>query len=535
MIRRFMLVVFIAVAVLGFSAQFYRSIEDTIEIYPDGSAVITRIEKVPASDLSKIYISHAETLEKEKEVFQNFYDEISKSYYFLYGSVPGFGDRNLKVDIDRNGNYTCIIEMKVTGLLTHPESKQELLQFSRKHFSEEKVMLKYFENVLDGKIFETAFLGSEKNSIRTEKTTTIILPEGSRILDVLSPFQKEPQKSWSVDFGGGTKFYAELDVQGNTLRIKEEIVTGGGSPERILKDDNADLFEQLRDYTAFDIIFANEKASTKLTQPTPYKFKDDYSGSWSFYVSQTLSHQFTYYTLTVKPGMTASLNFGASLLWQHYWKKVSWWRYKYVLKKFQTTVSINPSLTPFVAVSSGASISKSWSYNITTKRKWITFWVSCVPVTLVMEVKFDANAQASISGIIGFNVSTTLSANTSLTVKYQNGWSKSVSKSYSYSGVQFSADAKVNASAKGSLPLTLSAYVYYIAGPYVQFEPWIKGETFASAGSSNQVGYKITAGFNVNGGVHMAGWLKNLCGNIPSVSYTFWNKYWTLANSTYTF
>ncbi|OAA29357.1 hypothetical protein AT15_02225 [Kosmotoga arenicorallina S304] len=535
MIRRFMLVAIIIISALAFSTQFYRTVEDTIEILPDGSAVITRVEQVPSSELSKIYIAHAKALSDSKEIFQNFYDEISKDYYFLYGSAPGFGDRDLKVDIDRNGNYTSKIKMKVTGLLTHPENNQKLLQFSRKRFAEEKVMLKYFENVLDGKIFETAFLNSEKNSIKTTKTTTIILPEGSKILDVLSPFQTNPENGWELDFGGGTKFYADFDIQGNAIKIKEEIITGGGAPERILKDDNADLFEQLMDYTALDIIFANDKVSAKLTQPTPYKFKDDYSGSWSFYISQTLSHQFTYYTLTVKPGMTASLNFGASLLWQHYWKKVSWWKYKYVLKKFQTTVSINPSLTPFVEVSSGASISKSWSYNITTKTKWITFWVSCVPVTLVMEVKFDANAEASISGVIGFNVSSTLSANTSLTVKYQNGWSKSVSKSYSYSGVQFSADAKVNASAKGSLPLTLSAYVYYIAGPYVQFEPWIKGETFASAGSSNQVGYKVTAGFNVNGGVHMAGWLKNLCDNIPSVSYTFWSKSWTLASSTYTF
>jgi hypothetical protein len=77
--------------------------------------------------------------------------------------------------------------------------------------------------------------------------------------------------------------------------------------------------------------------------------------------------------------------------------------------------------------------------------------------------------------------------------------------------------------------------MFICGGPFVQFVPWIKGETIASAGSATQVGYKVTAGFDVNGGVHMAGWLKDLCDGLPSVSYTFWEKNWEIANSTITF
>ena len=537
MFRKILVTVILLASVLVFSTQFKRSVEDKIVIEPGGNAVITRTEYVPSSDLAKVYIQHSEALsdrEVSDEVFNNFYDEISKGYFFLYSSVPGFVDRDIDISIDKGGNYKSVITMKISGLITQSKEFPGSYEFSRKNFSEEKIMLKYFEDLIDGKAFETAFLGSSKNSLVTTKTTTIVLPEESEIFELLSPHGEKPLKGWSLDLGGGTKFKASLDYDKNTISLKEEITTGGGSPDNLMKPDNEEIMAKLRDYGAFTIVFKSPKTRA-LTEPKPYLFKEDYSGSWSFYVSHTFSNEFSYQTLTVEPGLTVSLTFGASLLWEHEWKKISWWNYKYVLKKFQTTVSFSPSLTPFIEVSSGAAITKNWTKNITTKTKWITFWVSCVPVALVMEVKFDANAEAGISGVIGFNASTTLSANTTLTVKYQNGWSKSVSYSANYSGLQFDANAKVNAWAKGSLPLTLSAYVYYVAGPFVQFVPWIKGETNASAGSATQVGYKVTAGFDVNGGVHMAGWLKDLCDGLPSVSYTFWNKSWTIANSTITF
>ncbi|HNQ71570.1 MAG TPA: hypothetical protein PK387_08895 [Mesotoga prima] len=538
MFRKALIAIVLVASVFAFSTQFKRTIEDKIVVQHDGSAIITRTEYVPASDLSKVYIQHRDALREREtadEAFANFYDEISKGYFFLYRSAPGFGDNDVKFKIEGNGNVTSTISMKVTGLISESKEHPGSYQFSSKNFSEEKIMLKYLEDLIDGKAFETAFLGSSKNSLLTTKTTTIVLPEGSEIIDLLSPHGEKPSKDWSIDLGGGTKFKASLDLEKNTIILKEEITTGGGAPKNLMNEDNEELMAKLRDYAAYIAVFNNEKIGGKLSQPEPYFFKEDYSGSWNFGISHNFSTQFAYQTLSVEPGLNVSFTFGTSLLWEHQWKKVSWWKYKYVLKKFQTTVSLSPSLTPYIEVSSGAALSKTWEKNITTKTKWITFWVSCVPVTLVMEVKFDAKAEAGISGVIGFTASTTLSANTTLTVKYENGWSKNVNYSANYSGLQFDADAKVNAWAKGSLPLTLSAYVYYVAGPFVQFVPWLKGETNASAGSSTQVGYKVTAGFDVNGGVHMAGWLKDLCDGVPSVSYTFWNKSWTIANSTLTF
>jgi len=121
MFRKILVTVILLASVLVFSTQFKRSVEDKIVIEPGGNAVITRTEYVPSSDLAKVYIQHSEALsdrEVSDEVFNNFYDEISKGYFFLYSSVPGFVDRDIDISIDKGGNYKSVITMKISGLIT---------------------------------------------------------------------------------------------------------------------------------------------------------------------------------------------------------------------------------------------------------------------------------------------------------------------------------------------------------------------------------------------------------------------------------
>lgn len=110
-----------------------------------------------------------------------------------------------------------------------------------------------------------------------------------------------------------------------------------------------------------------------------------------------------------------------------------------------------------------------------------------------------------------------------------------MSKSYNYSGVNFSANAKANAWSKGELPLSFNAYVYYVAGPKLQLTPWIRADLNASVGDSNQVGYAVKGGMKLTGGIAMAGRLKSICSGAPSVEYTLWSKTWTLKSGKYTF
>ncbi|HEY8541236.1 MAG TPA: hypothetical protein VIL29_02560 [Pseudothermotoga sp.] len=541
MTKRFILVLLVLLAVVSYGIQFKRNIEERIEVMRDGSAIIKRTEFIPESELTKPYITHYEEMQKNKDVFNNFLNELTKHYYLLYGTTPSFTMNDMKITRDSKG-YTCTITMKVPGIV---KSQGGSFLIIRKGFENEKLaeklMPKYFENEIDGKIFESAFLQSEKNSLLTERKVEIVLPSGSQLEDIKPNFfSKSLSDSWSVDMGGGTTYKAELKKTETGILISEKIVTNGGIPKNLLDEKRSiEVLQALRDYTAFSLVFSNKDMSEKnLTQPVAHKISSDFSGSWSFSVStgELLSYTFTYQTLSVTPKITVTLSFTASLLWEHEWVRTGWLSWSYRFKKFESVVSLTPSLTPSLQVSSGGTVEKQWSKNLFTRGKTVTFWVGYVPVVLYLEAKLDAEATAKIYGSIGFTTWATFSVTTSLKVTYQNGsWSKTPSYSTSYSGVNFQANAKIGAEAEGKLPFTLSAYVYYVAGPFVKLTPWIKGATSASVGSSNQVGYTITGGLTASGGVQMAGWLKDLCGNIPSISYDFWEWSRTLASGTYTF
>ncbi|MDD8019573.1 MAG: hypothetical protein PHU81_00075 [Acidobacteriota bacterium] len=536
-------ILFLAFPLISFSETFKRSIDNKIEINPDGTALITRVENVPSPDLARVYSMHYKDMVKDKKLFNSFVSEIAKEYYFLYGTSPQFTFREMEVKEDGK-SFTSTIRMKAAGLIKKENGN---LTFSRKRIVDEKgqisekVFLKYFENELDSKYFESAFLGSEKNSLATERSTEVVLPEGSKLQDIKPVFDKSPNDAWSVDFGGGSTYKAYLKKSEKGFLLDETIMTKGIPPKKFLDEKmNDQVFEELRNYTAFDVFFENEKiaqAKEELSRPVPHPVKDDFSGNWSYSVSsgERLTHDFVYQTLTITPGVTLTLTFSASLLWEHEWVKISWCNWKYRLKKFETTLSLVPSISPFVNAHCGASVQKNWSTTLFERGKTVTFWVSAVPVVLYLNAKLDAEADAKVSGDIDFNLSATFALNTSLTVKYQNGWSKTTSFSPSCSGVNFTADAKVEANAEGRLPFTLAAYVYNIAGPFVKLTPWLGGEVYASVGSSNQVGYAVKGGLKAEGGVQMAGWLKDLCDSIPSVSYTFFNWTNTLKQGTYTF
>ncbi|MGJ8454526.1 hypothetical protein ACSFC1_04400 [Pseudothermotoga sp. U03pept] len=427
MFKRFLFIAIVLISIALNAEQFRRIIEERIEVNYDGSAIITRTESIEGPAFSKLYNIYFQQFQKDKTLFKNLYYELTKEYYFLYGTTPSFTANDFEISFGDHFKWT--VKMKADGFLSY-ENKQFVLR--RKGFNgDEKLaallLPKYFENELDEKLFISAFLGSEKNYLETTRVTEVILPEGSNIekLAPALPTQKETGNTWRVDFGGQNSYKATLEKTSRGYVLKQIIYITGGAPKNLLdQKQSINVLSELRDYAAFQCVFFNEKIKPDtLTKPLEHKVKNDFSGSWGFSVSsgELFSYTFTYGTLSVTPKTTVTLTFNVSLLWEHEWVKTGWFSWSYRFKKFETVVSFSPSLKPSLEVSSGGSIEKSWSKNLATKTKTVTLWVSGVPVVLVLEAKLDAEAMAKIYGSIGFNLSATYTFNTSLGVTYENG------------------------------------------------------------------------------------------------------------------
>ncbi|MGJ8453705.1 hypothetical protein ACSFC1_00135 [Pseudothermotoga sp. U03pept] len=544
MLKKILITVVVLTSIVLNAAQFKRTIEERIEIQHDGSAIITRTESVPPSELSKYYKIYFDQLQTDMTLLRKLSNELGKSYYFLYGTTPSLTIGDLQIHPSDGFKWT--VRMKAQGFLSY-ENKQFVLGRKRFEGDEKSIaaaLLRYFKNELDEKIFISVFLGSEKNSLETTKITEVVLPEGS-IIEAISPAlptQKEAGTTWNVDFGGQNTYKAVLERKPRGYVLRETINITGGAPKNLLDPTmSAVVLSNLRDYASFKVIFSNQKIRgeglTKPVRPPEEIMRDNFSGSWGFSVSsgELFSYTFSSGPLRVTPKITVTLAFNVSLTWEHEWVQTGWFSWSYRLKKFETAVSFSPSLTPSLEVSSGGTLQASWSKDLARKSTVLVFWVGTIPVVLVLEASLDVEAEALIRGSIGLSFSSTYAVSTSLKVTYENGsWRTTPTYNVNYSNVRFQANAKVATDTTGRLPFTLAAYIYYVAGPFVRFTPSIKGETYTT-GSSNQVGYRIKGGISTSGGVQMAGWLQSLCGGIPSVSYQFWNWERELASGTYTF
>ena len=521
------LVLLVVLAVLVF--PYDRVITMKISIKDDGSARVKMVEEIQDKGLVKIYVMNENEMKKSKDLRKEFFKEISKEFYYIYGTAPD--PRKMSVEYARRegGVFRRSIVFEVSGIV---KRWKDVFAVDRKNFSDQEKMRGFFEDFLDGKFFESAFADSEKSRLSTLKRTIIDLPRNSRLID-LEPFpSRKLLLKWNDDYGSKNVLAGKVEKEKRRIIIEEIEETSPEAPDILVSGKNESFFSFLRDIGAFKIVFEGDMG--RLTKPVDYNPKWDFSKGWNYNVNVNMSYTFKDGPVSLTPGIEVGTNLKVHLKWEHGWVRHGW-RWRYEFKKFEGKITVNPYTEIYVNLHAGASKSKSWSKTLVSKDRWFTFWVSGVPVAIVLEGEVEAKASVGVSGSIDENVSVRFDVNTSATFKYQHGWSKSVSKSFSYSGVQFSANAKVNAWAKGELPITFSGYVYNVSGPFLRLTPWIKGQANASAGSQNQVGYSVYGGLKLSGGVRMAGWLRKICGKISSKSYSLWSKTWTLKSGTYTF
>ena len=101
-----------------------------------------------------------------------------------------------------------------------------------------------------------------------------------------------------MDFGGGNTYKAVLKKTDKGFILKETMVINGGTPKNLLDEKSSEkVLQSLRDYTAFQIGFFNDKMKPdSLTKPIEHKVKNDFSGSWTFTASQSGQKTLTFTT-----------------------------------------------------------------------------------------------------------------------------------------------------------------------------------------------------------------------------------------------
>lgn len=523
----------------GFGAMaqtFERATVETVTLDATGKALLKRVDTIPGSPLGVVYVDHAKAMQADTKVRDNFLKEQSRAWSLLTGKQPKYRVE----EQDTGAGLRRTLSGSYPGLASVAKDDKAVREVAIKQFvdekRDEKRLLQYHELVLDTHFFETAFLGGQKGSatIRGSRETQFVLPKGAELLN-----KKElGGKSWKVDFGGGTTMSARLEVEEDRVVLKESATVSAAPPTALLNTKNVELFDKIRDYAAFVVRYKLPEQAAVVPEESPEPPAEqglDYSGSWSFSVSQPVSKTFSHQTLSVTPSVNLTFNLGASLLWEHHWVKVSWWRWSYQLKKFEAKITLNPVADASVTVSSGGAVTKEWQQNLFTKTTTVSFAIGPVPVFIVLEAKLDAGAEASVSGVISATAGARLSISETVTTKWEGSWGATQSFSITPTFTGFTANAQVTTSAKAEAPFQTTAYLYYVAGPFLQCVPYVRANAGAKAGTTTGVDYTLVCGLEVNGGATVAGWLKSITGDLGTYSKTFANPEKNIKSGSYTF
>ena len=531
--KQFLIVLFLLlVACSAISMEYER--EDTIVIDGSGNARISRVEFVPPSALASLYRIHWEYVEKLGEE-QDFFSQASTELKFL---LPGELAWNSAQRDRETDSLFRTMEGQINGFSVH-RSGDDL--WTIETGPAEKLMEEYFEFIFSQMMFQTMFLESlEKPSnefrgefndgvISHKKTTEVILPEGAEIINA----DELDGMNWLVDFGGGSIMSASLSVSGSALVLTEQLHISLSRPSTFL-DHRGEFIMSLYNYARFEAKYRIPERKVSLPsslckEPGP----DDWAGN--FYqnfsglelsaeveipLNETTSSATPACTiaLTVKP--SAPLN--AHIAWDidFYW---NWWNSSWELDYFEAWIDASPKLeltVEFDAELTFAEIEKallSKSYPVAR----IAFSIGVVPVYINIVLYGELKAKAKAYGKFTVETGVIVGVNLKAGARYEDDWSNIVDFDPFYTIRPLEIDAEVGATATGKLEVGAHALLYDIAGPYIAVIPSL--EAGLKANISEGLEPVLMARLSAAAGIDIAGWLKNIIGDIGSVTIEIGN------------
>ncbi|MCL6641904.1 MAG: hypothetical protein K6T71_01075 [Candidatus Bipolaricaulota bacterium] len=379
-------------------------------------------------------------------------------------------------------------------------------------------------------IFRALLMESLEGQQRFElhRETRFELPKGA----VFTNRQELEGLKWNLDFGGGTSLRATLKLENQAVTVVEDLIQTEAEPTNLMTEEGrAALFDSLGKYKSFVIRYAQDPQIATPLAPKPVTTQsrpDSFSRSWQFSArSPTLSVTFdglprgSSFTLS----STASFTLGGFIGWRFSRSGLEW---------FDAKITTNPSLNLTASVNVPLL---NWQRS--RGRVWgagadFWFWIGVLPVYIRLQADIDVLASLAASGTTQVSFNTGLGISSTTGVLYNRlgvnpGWRPQRSSSMSASQPSVRVTTSVGITASAGPSLTLSAYLYGLAGPFVRLGVSLGAEL--NVRPSRTWGLKGLA--QASGGFKTSSWLRNFLGIDISLNYNFYTLERSLAMGTW--
>lgn len=478
--------------------------EDVVTVLDSGDALITRTEFVSPSPLSDLYHTHWEACEADPEVMWNYLSEMQTGYFFLLGREVEQPDAYLPTPETRVG-FARVAETYVAQLAGF--SPDEGLWMINLGPRARAMMEAFFEYTLDAMIFRSLYLESvpaEQEIIATHHVR-FELPGAIHNREELEGLQ------WRATFGGGSEITAYVSVEGNTVVFMEVLRVTEEPPAKLL-DASEVVFENFADYGVFSILYSGPAAAVPQWQErTTTALRcvgEDWSGKWGHTATTHITPTFSYDGFELKLDAESSVYIGAFLGWDF---KTEWTPWPVVkLRWFKASIKVSPGLLLSVDATAETEISDAWSTNWESPSgPWIAFCVGTFPVLIHITAGFGVGALVDVHGSVGFSTGIELRGSAELGCEWRNKkWNLVSGLKYEQDFSEMTMAAGADGSVRGELSLSLAAYVYDLAGPFVEAVPYLAAGLDCES-DQMRCDWSVDVGVDASGGVRLAGWLKD--------------------------
>ncbi len=488
------------------------TVQEVIRLSPEGDAEIIRTINVPPSPLAELYVQYWKAYAAQEEVRRQFSGELEKEYQIMLGVKPPPELMQIKpppeIGVLAAAPMEIQIIAKIPGVVRY-DPKQKvyfiLLGPQTKEMQDWAV-----HNRLTSFIFQSMYLGSlpKEQVLKQHRETRFELPKDAKILNR----DELLRLSWRTDLGGGTLLTGFVKVEDNVVIFVEELNLVEKPPTNLAAAPLPTM-EALAKHGIFGIQYClPEVKPLPVPPPTGFVPPTNWSGSWGYSYSRTVSATINFPNGSVTASTTPSLYFGAYLGWEF----KPWWQGG-GLKWFQAYIDVNPSLTASLNASITRAMSAQRSVTLWNYGQDFWFWVDWIPVWIRLSIEASVQASVSAQARVNFNASGSAGATNRLGARWEGSWSMIRSYSPSASSPSFAVSAGAATTTTAGPELSLAAYVYNVAGPFVALTPYLKAELTVNPNS-----WALKAGFKASGGVKLAGWLESFLGGIPSYSVDFY-------------
>lgn len=490
--------------------------KEVIHISPEGHGTLERSLTTSSSLLINLYKMYWEQFETEPTVSEDFSTQVEREYVLLLDTKPeSFQTRRAPLELTAFPNGQTEVHRLTAQLpyLASYDPNNNVWYVTIGPQGPEALDIAWNQTLTE-MIFRAFLLESQPGQQRFEyhRETRFELPEEA----VLTNREELENLSWTLDFGGGTALKAMLKLEDKAVTLVEDLIQSEEEPTHLVTEEGrAILYDSFKKYKTFVIKYLQDSKAAAPAASKPKTFKSlgirEYSKTWSFQYSKSKSMTLVYdpsygsMTLKASAGFTATAYVG----WRFSGSKLQW---------FEARIDLTPGLN----ISAAIDAKKGWSWN-----KTIPFWsysnrfvfTYAPPVYITLAVNVDAKGSISARAKAGLGLQTGLQINSSGGVQYNGtNWTRIGGYNVSYQSPSVNVGVGTGITASAGPVLTLTAYVYDVAGPFLSIETSLIGKLQAAP----QRTWELRARVQPTTGLKASKWIRKLLDwDLPQLTYSF--------------